>query len=73
LSVKVRRLEPEICYLFNGRDFIVNNNLSAVEYREALSLCLENDRDAGVGDAGGLPVPPVPLKKNQRIAKKEQV
>lgn len=71
MSVKGRKLEPEICYIFNGRDFIINNTLPAVEYQRTLSFCLKNDSDSDEGKEGGLSRLPAPLKKFQHIGKKE--
>lgn len=45
MSVKTRNLGLEIYYLFNGRDFIVNENLSDTEFQDILHFCRENDPD----------------------------
>ena len=45
MSVKTRNLGLEIYYLFNGRDFIVNENLGDTEFQEILHFCRENDPD----------------------------
>ncbi|KJR99728.1 MAG: hypothetical protein VR68_08315 [Peptococcaceae bacterium BRH_c4a] len=45
MSVKTRNLGLEIYYLFNGRDFIVNENLSDMEFQDIMHFCRENDPD----------------------------
>lgn len=71
LPIKIRKLEPEICYIFNGRDFIINSGLPADEYRKALLCCRECDRTAGGKEEGGDAGLPAPAKKSGRTDKKE--
>ncbi len=47
MSVKVRDLDGCICYIFNGRDFLVNTGLPDGEFIKVLACCLENDPDQG--------------------------
>lgn len=42
MSVKNRDLGTEICYIFNGRDFIINKNLPQGDYEAIMSRCEEN-------------------------------
>lgn len=51
MSVRGRNLKRGICYIFNGRDFVVNRGLPPEEYGEELASCLENDPDRG-GESG---------------------
>lgn len=43
MPVRIRDLGSGICYIFNGRDFIVNKNLPAADCEMLLARCRENE------------------------------
>jgi hypothetical protein len=38
-------MDQGVIYIFNGRDFVVNQSLPAVEYGEVVERCTKNDPD----------------------------
>ncbi|GEM_PF-3113130 len=45
MKIKTRNLGLEIYYLFNGKDLIINENLSDSQFQDILHLCEENFPD----------------------------
>lgn len=67
MSVKSRHLGVEICYIFNGREFVVNKSLPDGDYFKILLCCEENDSQ-NTGYKEGFPdrTPGVILKRQNR-------
>ncbi len=59
MPVKIRDLGEEICYLFNGSNFVVNRNLPAAQLKHAVVRCAKNlswkDKDRETVPAGRCP------------------
>lgn len=50
MSVKSRSLASQVCYIFNGTDFIVNENIDGPDYLKILECCKRHDPDFLAGE-----------------------